>query len=146
MVVSMYFSDMARLLLQHCRELMCECTESRMADDLSIMNYLEAGIRAEGARQSAIASNIANMKTPGYRRVDIKFREILANAIDNGEKDVSALKPVLYKPKTTRVNDEGNDVAMDMEVGEMVKNSLMHKTYMLLLRKKYRQIESAIKF
>ena len=117
-----------------------------MADDLSIMNYLEAGIKAEGVRQIAIANNIANMKTPGYRRIDIKFEEILAKAIESGQKDVSGLKPVIYRPKTTAVNDEGNDVAMDMEIGELVKNSLMHKTYMLLLRKKYRQIEMATKF
>jgi flagellar basal-body rod protein FlgB len=116
-----------------------------MADDLSIMNYLEAGLKAEGVRQTAIANNIANMKTPGYRRVDIKFEEILAKAIDSGQKDVSGLKAVIYRPKTTAVNDEGNDVAMDMEIGELVKNSLMHKTYMLLLRKKYRQIEMATK-
>ena len=116
-----------------------------MANDLSIMNYLEAGIKAEGVRQTAIANNIANMKTPGYRRVDIKFEEILAKAIESGKNDVSELKPVIYKPKTTTVNGAGNDVALDMEVGEMVKNSLMHKTYMLLLRKKYRQIEMATK-
>ena len=146
MVVLIYFSDMARLLLQHCRELMCKYMESRMADDLSIMNYLEAGIKAEGVRQIAIANNIANMKTPGYRRIDIKFEEILAKAIESGQKDVSGLKAVIYRPKTTAVNDEGNDVAMDMEIGELVKNSLMHKTYMLLLRKKYRQIEMATKF
>jgi len=116
-----------------------------MASDFSIMNYLEAGIKAEGTRQTAIASNIANMKTPGYRRLDVKFEDVLTDAIESGD-DASSLKATLYSPKTTPVNGAGNDVAMDMEVGEMVKNSLMHKTYMLLLRKKYRQIESAIKF
>jgi hypothetical protein len=30
-------------------------------------------------------------------------------------------------------------------VGEMVKNSLRHKTYMLLLKKKYQQLQAAIR-
>jgi flagellar basal-body rod protein FlgB len=114
--------------------------------DLNILNYLEAGVRAEGARQVAIANNIANMNTPGYRRSDIRFEELLAKAIESeGTIEPSELEVEFYQPKTTRLKGNGNDVAMDMEVGEMVKNSLRHKTYMLLLKKKYRQIESAIR-
>jgi flagellar basal-body rod protein FlgB len=48
--------------------------------DLNILNYLEAGVRAEGARQKAIASNIANINTPGYRRLNIRFEEVLGRA------------------------------------------------------------------
>ena len=118
-----------------------------MADDIMIMNYLEAGMKAEGARQKAIANNIANMNTPGFRRSDIHFEEVLAKAITSNEKLTgSDLQIEFYQPKTTPVKGNGNDVALDMEVGELVKNSLRHKTFMLLLRKKYRQIESAIRF
>ena len=114
--------------------------------DLNILNYLEAGVRAEGARQAAIANNIANMNTPGYRRSDVRFEEILAKAIEGQENlDPREMGLEFYQPKTTEVKGNGNDVALDTEVGEMVKNSLRHKAYMLLLKKKYRQIESAIR-
>ncbi len=114
--------------------------------DLNILNYLEAGVRAEGARQVAIANNIANMNTPGYRRRDVQFEDVLAKAIEMDAKlDPSEMGLEFYQPKTTVVKGNGNDVAMDMEVGEMVKNTLRHKTYMLLLKKKYQQLQAAIR-
>jgi len=114
--------------------------------DVNILNYLEAGLRAESSRQKAIANNIANINTPGYRRSDIRFEELLAKSIESeGAIKPSELEVEFYQPKTTQVKANGNDVALDTEVGEMVKNSLRYKTYMLLLKKKYRQIELAIR-
>jgi len=114
--------------------------------DVNILNYLEAGLRAESSRQKAIANNIANINTPGYRRSDIRFEELLAKTIESEDAiEPSELEVEFYQPKTTQVKANGNDVALDTEVGEMVKNSLRYKTYMLLLKKKYRQIELAIR-
>ena len=113
--------------------------------DLNILSYLEAGIRAEGARQNAIASNIANMNTPGYRRLNIRFEEVLGRAIESNEKmKPSEMDMKFYRPKTTPVKGNGNDVSMVTEVGDLVKNTLRHKAYILLLQKKYQQIQTAI--
>ncbi len=117
-----------------------------MSDDMKILQYLEAGLRAEGARQQAIANNVANINTPGYRRTVVRFEEVLAKAIERGQEtrpDQIALE--FIQPHDTPVNGNGNDVSLDMEVGEMVKNSLRHETYMLLLKKKYAQIQEAIR-
>jgi len=111
----------------------------------SIVELLEAGIRAEGLRQKAIANNIANLETPGYRRIDVKFEELLAKALDSaGEVKLSEIEAEIYQPKQTPVKSNGNDVSLEVEVGEMVKNSLRHKAYIRLLNKMYRQIEMAI--
>jgi len=48
-----------------------------------ITDLLEAGIKAEGLRQKAIAGNMANLETPGYRRIDVKFEELLAKVLDS---------------------------------------------------------------
>ena len=45
------------------------------------MDILEAGIQAENLRNKAIANNVANLETPGYRKLDIKFEELLAKAL-----------------------------------------------------------------
>ncbi len=111
----------------------------------SIMDFLEAGIRAESLRQKAIANNIANLETPGYRRIDVEFKELLAKALDSsGEAELSQIEPKVYQPNTTPVNSNGNDVNLETEVGEMVKNTLRHKAYVRLLNKKYNQMELAI--
>jgi flagellar basal-body rod protein FlgB len=116
-----------------------------VANDMNLINYIEAGLKAEGVRQQAIANNVANMYTTGYRRTDIRFEEILAKAIEsNGRIDVSEIKTEFYQPKTTPLNAIGNDVSLNSEVGAMVKNSLRHRAFMMLLKKKYAQYSAAI--
>ncbi len=117
----------------------------QMSKTDSIIALIDAGIRAEGLRQKAIANNVANLETPGYRRLDVKFEELLAKSLDSsGSVDLSELEPQIYRPKQTLVKSNGNDVSLEGEVGEMIKNSLRYKTYIRLLNKRYRQIELAI--
>jgi len=116
-----------------------------MPETSNILDLLEAGIRAENLRQKAIASNIANLETPGYRRVDVKFEELLDKALGSaGKIDLSKIEPQLHQPKQTPVKSNGNDVNLETEVGEMVKNTLRHKAYIRVLSKKYRQMELAL--
>jgi flagellar basal-body rod protein FlgB len=116
-----------------------------VAETNSVLELLEAGIRAESLRQKAIANNIANLQTPGYRRIDVKFQELLAKALDkSGAADLEEIKPQIHQPKQTPVKSNGNDVNLEAEVGEMVKNALLHKVYIRLLNRKYSQIELAI--
>lgn len=117
----------------------------QMSKTDSITALIEAGIRAESLRQKAIANNVANLETPGYRRIDVKFEELLAKSLDSsGSVDLSKLEPQIYRPKQTPVKSNGNDVSLESEVGEMIKNSLRYTTYIRLLNKKYRGIELVI--
>ena len=111
----------------------------------NIVDFLEAGIRAEHLRQKTIANNIANLETPGYRGIDVKFEELLAKALDSpGTIDLSELEAQIYQPRQTPVKSNGNDVNLETEIGKMVKNTLRHKAYIRLLSKKYSQIILAI--
>jgi len=111
----------------------------------SIIELLEAGLKAEGLRQRAIANNVANIATPGYRRIEVKFEELLAKALNSsGGVDLSEIKPEIYQPRKTPVKSNGNDVNLETEIGQMVRNSLLHKAYIRLLNKKYKQIERAM--
>ena len=79
----------------------------------NIIDIIEAGLKAEGLRHRAIANNMANLQTPGYRRVSVKFQELLARAMDSSDSvDVSEIKPELYQPKNTPVKSNGNDVGI----------------------------------
>lgn len=116
-----------------------------MAKIDNILDIIDVGIRAENLRQKAIASNVANIETPGYRRVDVEFKDLLAKALKASEDvDFDAIEPELYQPENTRVKSNGNDVSLELEVGEMVKNTLRHKTYVRLLQKKYAQMQLAM--
>jgi len=111
----------------------------------NIMDLIDAGIRAEALRQKAIANNIANLETPGYRRIDIKFEELLDRCLRSSEEfDLSEVEAQIYSPKQTPVKSNGNDVNFEAEIGQMIKNSLRHKAYIRLLSKMYKQIDLAI--
>ena len=126
---------------------MCRGTgkKTEVAKTSNIVDLLDAGVRAESLRQKAIASNIANIETPGYRRIDVKFEELLNKALDSsGAVDLAEIKAQLHRPKQTPVKSNGNDVNLEAEVGEMVKNTLRHKVYIRLFNKKYSQMELAM--
>lgn len=116
-----------------------------MSKTSNIIDFLDAGIRAESLRQKAIANNIANLETPGYRRIDVKFEELLAKALNSpGAVDLSKVEPQTHQPENTPVNSNGNDVSLESEVGQMIKNSLRYKAYIRLLNKKYNQMQLAM--
>lgn len=111
----------------------------------NIVDLIEAGVRAESLRQKAIANNVANLETPGYRRIDVRFEELLAKHMNSsGDVDLSKIEPEIYRPGQTPVKSNGNNVNFEAEVGQMIKNAIRHKTFVRLLNKKYNQIDLAI--
>ena len=94
-----------------------------MARQLKTIEYIEASLRASNLRQSVIANNIANLDTPGFRRGDVDFQKDLAKAISRGETDVDALQGRIYTPQSTPTDANGNDVDLDGEIGELIKNT-----------------------
>jgi len=110
-----------------------------------MIGYLEAAIRARGVRQSVIAHNIANAHTPGFRRKAVRFEEMLAEAMASGRpRDLADARPEVFAPRTTPVDGAGNDVDLNREVGELVKNDLLYKAYLRMLAGTYRKLELAM--
>jgi flagellar basal-body rod protein FlgB len=106
------------------------------------IHVLEAALKAASLRQSTIANNIMNAQTPGFRRADVQFQDLLNKALQDG--DLEDAKPQVFQPMNTPVDSNGNDVNMDMEIGEQVKNDAQYKTYLRLMTKLYRQVDQAI--
>jgi flagellar basal-body rod protein FlgB len=116
-----------------------------MAEVNNIMDVIEAGLKAETVRQKAIATNVANLQTPGYRSVDIRFEALLEKAMKNSDPlELADIESELYEPGTTPVQSNGNDVSLEVEVGKLVKNTLRQKAYIRLLQTKYRQMSLAM--
>ena len=93
-------------------------------------NYLagKKTLDAIALRQQAIASNIANLETPGYQRVDLapSFKAELDRACASGDaQQIGALKPTLV-PDTTAVPNgrDGNTVNLENEMMQLNQNTL----------------------
>ncbi|MCS7091238.1 MAG: flagellar basal body rod protein FlgB [Verrucomicrobiota bacterium] len=95
-------------------------------------NYLAAKrmLDATVLRHEALAANVANLETPGYRRVDLagSFQEELRRAIATGDtKRLAELKPALAPDTSALPNSrDGNTVNLEQELLELNQNALVH--------------------
>ncbi|MBN1556138.1 MAG: hypothetical protein JXA11_15465 [Phycisphaerae bacterium] len=114
----------------------------------NIVNILEAGLRGSMLRQKVVANNIANLNTPNFRRQGVRFEEALAKLIEKPggptREDLAKFEGELYRPMNTPVGKNGNDVNVELEVGELMKSTSRHKAYLRLLGKIYRQMDMAM--
>lgn len=81
-------------------------------------------------RHEAIASNLANIETPNYKRVDVSpvFASELTRAIGSGGvKAVQKLKPTISVDDTAVAqNRDGNTVQLEKELINLQKNMVAH--------------------
>jgi flagellar basal-body rod protein FlgB len=95
-------------------------------------NYLAAKktLDAVALRQEAIASNIANLETPGYKRLDLAptFQTQLDRACAARDpKEIAALQPSLAPdPDAVPNGRDGNTVSLEKEMGQLNQNALVH--------------------
>jgi flagellar basal-body rod protein FlgB len=117
-----------------------------MVNKPTSLDCLEAAMKSASLRQQAIANNIANLDTPDYRRGVVEFEQVLAKAIQSGD-PVKALqeRAQLTHPCNTPVDETGNDVNLDMEIADLMKNTSAQKTYLRLMAKIYNQMELAMR-
>jgi len=116
-----------------------------MPQPVDIVGLLESGLRAEETRQRTIASNIANLETPGYRRLDVRFEELLAKALRSRHATgAGEVEPEVFEPEGSPVKANGNNVNLEMEIGAMLKNASRQTAFLRLLHKRFAQIENAI--
>ena len=95
-------------------------------------NYLAAkkGLDLVTLREEAIHQNIANLETPGYKRVDVAaaFATALQRATASRDPHaISAVKPQLAAdPDAVPTGPDGNTVNLESELVEMNKNNVAH--------------------
>jgi flagellar basal-body rod protein FlgB len=95
-------------------------------------SYLAAKktLDAVAVRQEAIASNIANLETPGYKRVDLapSFRTELDRAVASGDpQQLASLKPSLaVDTNAVAMSQDGNTVNLENEMVQLNQNAMVH--------------------
>lgn len=100
-------------------------------------------------RQQAIASNIANAETPGYRRMDIASdfsNELRARVASGARGDaIASLSPRLAEDQHARsVRPDGNSVELENELVEMNKNTVEYEYLTDVVSRNIKQLKLAI--
>jgi flagellar basal-body rod protein FlgB len=113
-------------------------------------NYLMARklLDYTAARQQALASNLANIEVPGYKRVDVSsdFQDQLSKAVENNStSDIEKLQPkIVTDNRSVSSRADGNNVEMDKEMMEMNRNSLEYEYAVKYMNYDYQMIRSSI--
>ncbi len=85
--------------------------------------------------QRVIASNLANVDTPGYKAQHMDFEASMTRALNDIENP--ALIEESADPALTL---DGNNVDMDRELADMSKNKTMYSLTAQILSAKFRQL------
>ena len=102
---------------------------------------LEEIIKNSAFRHKVLASNIANAETPGYKAKDVPFNQELHQQVmgmtttspdhirgTKNPKEVMGMVPV-----ERTAGEDGNNVALDMELANMTENALLYEAGVKLL-------------
>ena len=115
-----------------------------MASGIDSGELLMRLLRAADLRSRAVASNIANLNTPGYRRLEVRFEDELARALERGGDRAAELEPRLVEDELHPPRADGNNADMELELAELRRNRLLSETYNSLLRARFDLVRAAI--
>ena len=109
------------------------------ATPLSGLDRLARHLSFHAERQSTIASNLANLDTPGYRAKDVAFKEVLSAQIPDGAKTPE--QSMSWSSEEVFSDDEvpdqdGNTVSLEGQMGKMSANLIRYRSLSELMSRK----------
>ncbi|HEY3347783.1 MAG TPA: flagellar basal body rod protein FlgB [Nitrospirota bacterium] len=120
-------------------------------------NLLESAMDVRASRHKAIAENIANMDTPGYKSKDIDFAQVLRAKVGEGVSmaatntkhiqagaDGSASLEAHGLQSDREHGLDGNTVNAEGEMVKLAENTLMYNASAQILSSNFRTLRSAI--
>lgn len=124
--------------------------------------FQERALGVLAARMEVIAANIANADTPGYKAVDLDFREALRAALANrsagaaqlvttdkrhipSSPHVSAMQLPLRYHVPYQAAVDGNTVELDVERAKFAENAIRYEFALDRVRSHYMHMEDLLK-
>ena len=106
------------------------------------IGLLSQVLDASTLRHRVISQNIANVNTPGYRRLAVTFEEDLARALAIPDGGVPVKPQVVVADGPERV--DGNTVDIDQEIGDLNKNALLYQAAAQILTSRMATLRAAV--
>lgn len=103
-----------------------------------IASDLERYMTLLSVRQKLVASNIANVDTPGYRTRDIDFQREFQTAMH------AAGPPAVIEPNGLYMKNDGNNVSLDRESRLLSENDLRFALASNLARAELKSVRMAM--
>ena len=102
-----------------------------------IQSRMEQYLDLLSARQKLVASNVANLDTPGYKTRDIDFQFEFESQVAGGTPNVT-------EPTGLTVKNDGNNVSLDRETRLLAENAMRFNFVSNLMKNEIRMVKQAI--
>lgn len=121
----------------------------------SYINVLDKASDASWIRENAIANNVANVDTPGYKRQDVDFQDILERKLKSTK--YTSLQDAVNNVPLDQLNSrvytdygsysyrlDGNNVDIDTENVELASEQLRYQTLTTTMSLEFSRLKSAM--
>ncbi len=127
-----------------------------LLDYNTIVNKLAAEMDNKVQRSELIASNVANVDTPGYKSRDLKFDRVLKASMENLHLGMKTSHPKHIRDFDQLITDneivenpnpgrpDGNNVSIDDELLKLSRNNIQYNIAVQLLSKRFAHLKEAI--
>jgi flagellar basal-body rod protein FlgB len=102
-----------------------------------IQSRMEHYLDLLSERQKLVASNVANIDTPGYKTRDIDFQFEFESQLAGGKANVT-------EPAGLTVKNDGNNVSLDRETRLLAENAMRFNFVSNLMKNELRMVKQAI--
>ena len=115
------------------------------------INLLKRALDYGSANQQVISGNMANIDTPGYRQMSLRFDEELQKAEVKAAATLTKTDARHFSGTTESVNGftvetkKTAGIDIDLEMTKMTQNNLLYEANTRLLTKKLLALKAAIK-
>lgn len=120
------------------------------------INVLDKAADASWIRNDAIANNIANVDTPGYKRQDVNFEDQLQKALKDSRYtsidakvsniNLSRLNPTTYTDYGSySYRSDGNNVDIDTENVELASNQIRYQGLTTSISQEFANLQAVMK-
>jgi flagellar basal-body rod protein FlgB len=112
----------------------------------SSVEMLQGYLKVLTDRQQMIASNMANIDTPGYHTKDLNFGAAMRRVMDEGDSGGGALlEPASLETAGLPERPDGNNVSVDRESMLLAQTQLQFQLGVQLVKSQIKTVMSAIK-
>lgn len=125
-------------------------------------SLLQKSLDFRTKRNSLLASNVANLETPGYKARDLVFENALGKAVKaqlpgpltvtnskhmDGRRAVplDLVKPKLIQTASPDAALDGNTVNLETEMAKLAENQVAYQAYTQMISLKFQALKNAIR-
>lgn len=112
-----------------------------MIDKVSTTDLISQMVRRAELKQQVISHNVANINTPGFRSMEVRFGDFVAAEEAGGDASVNAS---VVEQAGLVARGDGNNVNLEQQLGSLTKNGMEFNIYTQLLSARFAQMRSAI--